>query len=170
MEYVTQTILNGVACCHHTCGNLKLNENIVTGLMSLDLPDSEKQKYMNEVETALKIDLTASSTPTSGSKSGSKSGPGAVIVSNESENGSLSVNNNETISDGTGVGQDNSPVSPTPQQVSGYEMTSQNTEGLASSIRDFLTNPTISVSSIVAIAFVVLIIGAIFFGFRRKGI
>ena len=169
MEYVTQTILNGVACCHHTCGNLKLNENIVTGLMSLDLPDSEKQKYMNEVEEALKINLTASSTPTSGSKSGSGKGS-AIIVSNESENGSLSVNNNETVSDGTGVGQDNSPVSPTPQQVSGYEMTSQNTEGLASSIRDFLTNPTISVSSIVAIAFVVLIIGAIFFGFRRKGI
>jgi len=166
MEYVTQTNLNGVVCCHHTCGNMKFNENIVNGLISLDLPNSEKQKYLNEVETVLQKSLT-SSNPTSNSKS---KGPSAVIVSNENDAGSISANTDETVSDGSGVGQDNSPAGSAPQQVSGYEMTSQKTEGFASSIQDFLSNPSVSTSSIIAIAFVALAIGAIFFGTRKKGI
>jgi len=163
MEYITQTNLNGVACCHHTCGNLKFNSNVVVGLTSLDLPNSEKQKYLNELETALGRSYSISN-----SDSNSNRGQGAAIISSETQSGVLS-GNTETLSDGTGVGQDNSVVNPTPQQVSGYEMIPQNTD-FTSSIRDFVSNPPVSTSSIIAIAFVVLIAGAIFFGFRKKGI
>ena len=164
MEYVTQTNLNGVVCCHHTCGNMKFNENIVKGLTSMDLPNSEKQKYLNEVETVLERKLTTSSN--SGSNSNRS---GAAIVLNENDSGTFSANSDETISAGSGYGQDSSSAGSVPQQVSGYEMTSQRTDSLTDSLRDFISNPTASAISIIVIALIVIIVGAVFFGSLRKG-
>ena len=169
MEYITQTNLNGVVCCHHTCSNMKFNANIVNGLISLDLPESEKQKYLDTVETALGKSIETIG-PNSNSGSSSK-GVGAAIVSDENSTGVIPTNSNGTTTNGTGFGQDSTPAGTAPQQVSGYEMTTTRMDSLAESIKDLIANPTsTSSTNIIAIVIVVLIVGAVFFGSRRKGL
>lgn len=164
--YVEQTNINGVVCCHHTCGNSKFNAKIVEGLMSMDIPDEEKQLYLSEINMALGQSF---SLPSDGPKNESDSKKS--VSGSSSTNGTLTTKSQATddAPKGSGFGEDAStPGAPDTSQVSGYEMVTTSME--TSSFKDFISNPTVSVSSALAIAFVVLIVGAIFFGFRKKGI
>ncbi|WNY24451.1 hypothetical protein MmiHf6_17880 [Methanimicrococcus hongohii] len=169
-EYVEQTILNGVVCCHHTCSNLELNAQIVQGLLSMDISKSEKQTYLDIINVALDQNFNL---PTTNSGSGSGTGGAVVVGTADNETNTTLAQTEDTTTDGEGFGQDATPSGSTASaapQVSGYEMVTQRMENAASSVRDFIANPTVSSSSMIAIAFVVLVIGAVFFGFRRKGI
>jgi len=171
-EYVEQTNINGVVCCHHTCSNMKFNENIVNGLLSMDISKAEKQKYLNELNIALDKDFAL---PRSGGSSG---GTGSAFVTNSTEEEGLSLKPIDTDMPGAGFGQDATPAGAqeaTTQgeqspQITGYEMITKTMSQTTSSIKDFISNPSVSSSSIMAIAFVVLVVVAIFYGFKRKGI
>lgn len=170
-EYVEQTILNGVVCCHHTCSNLEFNSKIIEGLMSMDISKSEKQRYLNEINIALGQEFNIPTT-----QSGGGSGTGSAVIVDSTENNSSDMTvpaQTETPVDGSGFGQEATPAGSSAEaasQVSGYEMITKRMEDATSSVKDFIANPTVSSSSMIAIAFVVLVIGAVFYGFRRKGI
>lgn len=169
-EYIEQTILNGVVCCHHTCSNMEFNAKIVEGLLSMDISDSEKQKYLNELNMALGQDFNL---PTKESGSGSGTGSAVIIETSENDSNRTAVSASETVVEGAGFGQDLTEAGSAPDaapQITGYEMVTQRMENAASSVKDFISNPTVSTSSFIAIAFVILVIGAVFYGFRRKGI
>lgn len=166
-EYVEQTAVNGVVCCHHTCGNMKFNAKIVEGLTSLELENSVKNTYLKEINAALDQSFKMPQTTSSGSGSGT----GNAIVVNSTDNnssGTVPVQTDEAA--GSGVGRQDTPAGTSSPQVSGFEMITQSAENAVSDIRDFIANPSVSTSSMIAIALVILVIGAVFYGFRRKSI
>lgn len=69
---------------------------------------------------------------------------------------------------GEGAGTDMS--SSAGQSVTGVEMTVKSLSDAANSVRDFLENPTFSATSMIAIAFVIFTVGALFYGVRKKNI
>ncbi len=97
-------------------------------------------------------------------KSGSTTGSGYGQAAVASGPAAPAAEENKGEQGGGGFGLDSSQA---PGEVSGYEMTSV-IQNAANSIRDFIQNPTFSASSMVAVAFVVLIVGAVFYGFKRK--
>ncbi|MCL2141835.1 MAG: cobaltochelatase subunit CobN, partial [Methanimicrococcus sp.] len=161
-DYVEQTALNGVVCCHHTCSNMKFNQNIVNGLTAIDLSDNIKQQYLQEVNMALNQNFSMRSNTSS---SGSSRTSTPLNITNASENNTLNFSENSSV-DGSGYGQDSDPAG-TPE-VSGYEMTV--VDITTSSLRDFLSHPTVSVSNALLIIFVVFITGAIFYGFKKRSL
>ncbi|WNY26034.1 hypothetical protein MsAc7_16060 [Methanolapillus millepedarum] len=171
-EYVEQTALNGVVCCHHTCSNMNFNNKIMSGLMALDLPDDVKKQYVDTVNVALDKSYSPSLSPEK--STGSSSGTGTAKVVNGTDTGNSTENTSSTTptdanSPGSGYGTDTSTPGQTGPQVSGFEMT-VSVQNAASAVRDFMANPSVSSSSVIAIAIVVLIIGAIFYGYRKKGV
>lgn len=170
-EYVRETNLNGVPCCHHTCSNMKFNEEIVSGLLSLDLTDKERQDFVDRLNMELGTDFKV---PAKSSSSGT--GTGGAFISNAENNSTdeKTIVTSDSPVDGAGFGQDTTQAgsadAAASQQVSGYEMVTKTITDATSSVKDFITNPTVSTSSMIAIAFVVLVVGAVFFGFRRKGV
>lgn len=166
-EYIEQTVLNGVVCCHHTCSNMKFNEQIINGMTSIQFEENDKQlkqQFLDELNVALDKQFKMPKTKTS---SGSGTGGGVIVNSTSDDlDGTIPIQTEDAA--GSGFGEQPTPAGST--QVSGYEMITQKAESAVSDIKDFIANPTVSSSSIIAIAFVVLAVGAIFFGFRRKGI
>ena len=54
--------------------------------------------------------------------------------------------------------------------VSGYRMDETKQKTPTDSVRDFLSNPVFSTSNIVVILVILLLIGIIFYGYRKKGL
>ncbi|WP_318785635.1 cobaltochelatase subunit CobN [Methanimicrococcus hacksteinii] len=165
-NYVKSVLESGVACCHHTCGNPTF-DSFVQGMLqtiSLDvLSDEEKEKYLEIVKDATEPPKKL----TESKSSGTGVGMASVIELNADPDAGEDEEGEEAQSaQNPGVGLDGTE-SGTPTDVSGFEMTISR---VASSVRDFIQNPTFSTSSIIAIAFVVLVVGAIFYGFRRKNV
>ncbi|WP_338102376.1 cobaltochelatase subunit CobN [Methanolapillus millepedarum] len=165
--YVKDVIEHGVACCHHSCGNPSLDKFIAGQMSVLGLTPDEEKAYWDAVKEATERDK-----PSANSQPSTSSGGGfgtAAVSSGPSE----SSDSGETPSDGTDVGGGYGTDGTTPgtpgAPVSGYEMTTS-IQNAANSVRDFMANPTFSSSSIFAIALVVIIIGAMFYGYRKKGI
>ncbi|WP_318785443.1 cobaltochelatase subunit CobN [Methanimicrococcus hacksteinii] len=155
-DFADSVIEQGVACCHHTCGNLGFNEFIMGQLSALGM-DAKKEAYEKLITDA--ISMTEQTTSKSG---GSGFGLATVADGTPAEQQDEQKDEGE---DGGGYGTD---VGQTPGEVSGYQMTESFLESSVSSIRDFIQNPTFSASSIVAIGMVVLVVGAIFYGSRKK--
>ncbi|WNY26591.1 cobaltochelatase subunit CobN [Methanolapillus ohkumae] len=170
-EYVQQTVLNGVVCCHHTCSNMNFNNRIMNGLMALDLPEEMKREYVDTVNIALDKSYNPSLNPSSAQSSGSGTGTAKIVNSSEnntSDNTSNATSLTESENSGSGYGKDSTPAGVS--QVTGYEMISQSIGSTASAVRDFISNPSVSSSSAIAIALVILLIGAVFYGYRKKGV
>ena len=157
-EYIQSVIDNGVACCHHTCGNPSF-DTFVQGQMSvLGLTPDKEQQYWAQVTQATYREapqLPPSSPPSY--SSGSGYGTAATTPGPENQE------------NGGGAGYD-SPNAPTengrPSEVTGYEMTESKT--ITNSIRDFMSNPTFSSSSAIALVAIVALCAAIFYGFKAK--
>ncbi|WP_338102375.1 cobaltochelatase subunit CobN [Methanolapillus millepedarum] len=166
-KYMDSVIQSGVACCHHTCGNPSLDKFIAGQMSVLGINPDEYEDYWKNVEDATEREKPSIS-PNPSTSSGGGFGTAAV-----SSGPSESSDSGETPSDGTdasgGYGTDGTTPGTPGAPVSGYEMTST-IQNAANSIRDFMTNPTFSSSSIFAIAIVVLVIGAVFYGYRKKNI
>lgn len=155
-DYVDSVIQNGVACCHHTCGNLGFND-FVSGYLSVPGMEAKKDAFDSLVSEA--TEWAPSSAPAANTSSSSSGVGQAQIIDS-------SVQTTDVTEEGSGYGTDTAALPGDP--VTGYEMTESTIENSISDIRDFLQNPSVSSSSIVAIAFIVLVVGAIFYGFRKK--
>ena len=171
-ELAESVAASGVACCHHTCGNPTLN-NHIAGILSIPgvVEDDVRKQWQQLTESATNVKITPTGVKNTG-KSSSGTGLAKILEAGVSSDGSQ-AGQNEPIptsrdpeNSGQGAGTD-SGVTPG-QSVVGYEMTVF--ESATNSIRDFLENPTFSATSVIALLFAIGIVGALFYGFRRKGI
>ncbi|WP_338100128.1 cobaltochelatase subunit CobN [Methanolapillus africanus] len=164
-QYVDSVVQHGVACCDHTCGN-PFFDQFIAGQMSVAGVSEEKQKQFLDT---LKLATEREIEPTPGSKTSGGSGGGfgtAAVVSGDSGGeGGESSDTPDQGDAGAGYGTDLGQKS---GNVEGYQMIEKTADGAASAIRDFMENPTFSASSFVAIALVILAVGAIFYGQRKK--
>jgi Cobalamin biosynthesis protein CobN and related Mg-chelatases len=174
--YIQSVLDAGVACCHHTCGNPSLDKFIAGQMSVLGLTPEEEEKYWQIVQDATdreKPEITSPPSDPSSSSSNRGSGYGTAVAvnagstSSESEQGEQNEQSNENQDAGqsAGVGMNTGVEPGTP--ITGFEMS---VSQLTSSVRDFFANPSFSSSSIIAIAFVVIVVGAVFYGLRRKGL
>ncbi len=169
-EYVNSVVDNGVACCHHTCGN-PLADEYISGLMSsLNAVDEETaKKYTKIMEETTERQMSDPEKP-SGRSSGSSGSGSAVIKGTASVPEMTDKTENEkqiTTTDETGQGY-GSDVSQNAGAVTGYEMT-EKTQDDTSGFMNYLKNPTFSSAGLITIVLVILVVGAIFIGFRKKG-
>ena len=161
-EYVESVVKDGVTCCHHTCGNPLLDEYI-QGIMSVPGVVSEETaaEYKRLMQEATQREMPSDSTQSERYSSGSSTGTAKII---ESGNG------NQTIESDAGYGtsadqtQEVSMKSAPNNYVEGYEMTKDATSDNAAS------QPSFSGSDVIGGVLVLLSVGAIFVGFRRRGI
>jgi len=159
-DYVKSVVESGVACCHHTCGNPTFDQ-FIAGQMSVAGVTKEDQ------ETFLKIlqDSTERLIPED-KQSGSSNGAGFGMASIAGAGTSDGEDQEPEGEQGGGYGTELGEIA---GEVTGYEMKVSNAFGDSmSNLRDFINNPTFSASSITAIAMVVLVVGAVFFGSRKK--
>jgi Cobalamin biosynthesis protein CobN and related Mg-chelatases len=168
-EYMESVIQSGVSCCHHTCGNPKFSA-FIDGQMSVLAadPDPENealyQKYLEYKDI-----LEQAVPPTAGTPAPSGGGSGfgmAALVSGAVAAPAEVSQSNEAA--GQGYGTDGGQAGEDPNVVTGYEMTVL--ESFAGSVRNFMSNPSISASNIVVLTGIVFLVGAIFYGFRRRGV
>ena len=177
-NYVQSVIDAGVACCHHTCGNPTLDKFIAGQMSVLGLTPEEEEKYWKAVEDATEreapeVSPSGPTNPPSSSSSSSGGGYGTALsvdagqTSPDNEQSEQNEQRDEAQDSGqsAGVGMNTGVEPGTP--ITGIEMT---VSQLTSSVRDFVSNPSFSSSSMIAIAFVVLAVGAVFYGFRRRGL
>ncbi|MDY0266750.1 MAG: cobaltochelatase subunit CobN [Methanimicrococcus sp.] len=173
-NYVNSVLETGMACCHHTCGNPTLDSFIAGQISVLGLSPDQEEKYWQLVQNTTDREKpeTPAPEPSGPSSKSSGSGYGQATTLSGPSDGDNSVNDDEGEenadqgeSPGVGVDGDVSGVPVT--EVTGFEMTVKN---MANSVRNFISNPQFSSSSIIAIAFVVIVVGAIFYGSRKRGL
>lgn len=159
-EYMQSVIESGVSCCHHTCGNVRLDEFIKGQISVLGIDPDKEQLYWETVTGA-----TYREEPTLPAKSTASGGSGYGTATSADAGEPAEAQQQPETGEGYGTegGQSGKPA-----EVTGYEMTTL--ESVTNSIKDFIANPTFSSSSLIVIAGVILIVGAVFFGFRRKGV
>ncbi|WP_316558991.1 cobaltochelatase subunit CobN [Methanimicrococcus stummii] len=165
-NYARSVIESGVACCHHTCGN-PVYDSFIEGLISsplfTKLTEEEKETYRNIVKAATEPPKKLTESKSSGSGVGMAS---VVELSTDPDAGEDEDGEEAQSAQSPGVGVDGTETG-TPTDVSGFEMT---VSRVASSVRDFINDPTFSTSSIIAIAFVILVVGAVFYGSRKRNL
>ena len=172
-ELAEAVVASGVACCHHTCGNPTLNNHIagilsIPGVVEKDVRDQWQK--LTEEATNQKITPTGAQSTNSGKSSGV--GAASILEGGTGTQGNPSDSNdpsptqsNDPDNSGQGAGTTQG-VTPG-QPVVGYEMTV--VDSTVTSIRDFLANPTFSATSVVALLITIAVVGALFYGTRRKG-
>ncbi|WP_338100175.1 cobaltochelatase subunit CobN [Methanolapillus africanus] len=168
--YVKDVIEHGVACCHHSCGNPSLDKFIAGQMSVLGLTPDEEKAYWEAVKDATERDKPSeTSKPTSSTTSGGGFGTAAVSSGPTADGSNAGDTPSEGSDVGGGYGTDGTTPGTPGTPVSGYEMTTS-IQNAANSVKDFIANPSFSASSMIAVALVILIIGAVFYGYRRKGI
>ncbi|WP_316556775.1 cobaltochelatase subunit CobN [Methanimicrococcus hongohii] len=165
-NYVQSVLESGVACCHHTCGNPTF-DSFVQGMLATisfeTLSEEDIETYLEIVKNATEEKPPKSLTESK--SSGTGVGMASVVEAvTDPDAGSDDEGEDDVSGQNPGVGLDGD-VTGTPTDVAGFEMT---VSKVASTVRDFIQNPTFSSSSIIAIAFVILVVGAIFYGSRRQ--
>ncbi len=156
-DYVESVVETGVACCHHTCGNPTFDKFIAGQLSVAGVNPEDQEEFLKTLQEATERPIPTDKK--SGNTNGS--GFGQAVVSDSA----AAPEQKDEGENGGGYGTD---ASQAPGEVSGYQMTPSFIDNSISSIRDFVQNPTFSASSMIAIAMVVLVVGAVFYGFRRK--
>ncbi len=146
-DYQRSVVEDGVTCCHHTCGN-PLLDDYVRGKASV-------AGYAKVMEDATGRKLTSSS-------SSGSTGEAQVV---ESQSGNQTQSMNVDAGYGMQTDQPAPEMDSTPDNyVEGYEMVKEQSESDESSGMSF------SGSDILGSAVVLLAVGAMYLGFRRKGI
>ncbi|MBP2029819.1 cobaltochelatase CobN, partial [Methanohalophilus levihalophilus] len=161
-EYVESVVENGFTCCHHTCGNPLLDE-YVQGIMSVpgvvDQETAEEYQRLRQELTGTTQSNGDTQSSTTSSKSSSSGGTGeAQIVSSGTEN--------QTYASPGGYGE--SLQEPLPQEsssyVEGYEMNKESQQPEKSSSMAF------SGADIIGTILVLMAVGVMYAGYRRRGI
>jgi len=175
-EYAESVAENGVTCCHHTCGNALLDE-YVQGVMSV--PGVVDEETANEYKKLMQ-EATESSEPSSESSSSSSgndhdTGKATVVseastASNKTASAGESTNNQTVQNSNAGYGTDSPNSAPAPEiqksadsdYVEGYEMQKESAEEKESGGMSF------SGADIAGVLFVVVAVGGIYLGFKKK--
>jgi cobaltochelatase CobN len=159
-EYVESVVKDGVTCCHHTCGNPLLDEYI-QGIMSVPGVVSEETaaEYERLMQEATQRETPSDSTQSERYSSGSSTGTAKII---ESGNGNQTIESDAGYGTSADPAQEVSMKSTPDNYVEGYEMTKESNPDNAAS------QPSFSGSDVVGAVLVLLAVGAIFIGFRRR--
>ncbi|ETA69014.1 Mg chelatase, cobalamin biosynthesis protein CobN [Methanolobus tindarius DSM 2278] len=172
-DYMESVVESGSpACCHHTCGNLLNQENILALAELYDVSDEIIQQYNNIMFEATSLSIYSSSTETSEVSTDPElhmedrhSGNSLTRSMAASSRSNQSSTTKTGMGENTNINPENTQKSTTDDYVEGYEMVKDeiSNEPLASSY-------AISGSDIAAMGFVVFLLGAIYIGFwkRRK--
>jgi cobaltochelatase CobN len=165
-EYVKSVVENGVTCCHHTCGNMKLAD-FTDGLMQAAGLTPEMQDAYRQLmyEATLQDNFVQQQQNEDGF---------VQQVHDDSLNSvqrsMASGSSNQTVmTDSGGAGTDyDAPVQDSGQStpdnyVQGYEMTHESATNV-----DSTNSPSFSSSDVFASVFVVGALGAIYLGFWRR--
>ena len=160
-EYVESVVKDGVTCCHHTCGNPLLDEYI-QGMMSVaGISAADQEAYEKLMQEATQRETSSDSTQSERYSSGSSTGTAKII---ESGSGNQTIESDAGYGTSADQAQETSMKSTPDDYVEGYEMTKDATSDNAAS------QPSFSGSDVVGAVLVLLSVGAIFVGFRRRGI
>ena len=160
-EYVESVAENGVTCCHHTCGNPLLDEYISGKLSVVGLSAKDIEKYRQLMDEATGLQTEQSVTKTSNDDSSSLrlnvSGTG-----NESTDAGSGAGLDAELIQDAGVGGEG--VSDPGDYVEGFEMQDESAQTSDAGPMPF------SGADIVGMLLVMLAAGAIYIGFRRRGV
>ena len=176
-EYTESVIENGPACCHHTCGNLLLDDKYIPGLISTFMTPDDNEKYCDAMEATTDRSLTSQPTDTdTGSSSGSRDGtyPPDWFDDTDTEDTaqqsrSSTSTMNETVREG-GVGTEvsqsvesvkESKPSESSDYVEGQEMTVERSE-------KFNTGLSFSGAPMLGMILVIALMVIIYWGYRRR--
>jgi cobaltochelatase CobN len=163
-EYAESVAENGAACCHHTCGNPLLDEYIqgmmsVPGMVSEEIADKYR-KTMDEVknrETPADTTVTEEKNSNWRRYQDKQSGSGNETIDAKSGFGTNVEQAPEAAEGGEGESKEESDY------VEGYEMQDE-IEPESEDTGSF----SFSGSDILGLIIVVLIVGAIYIGYKRK--
>lgn len=169
-EFVESVVQSGITCCHHTCANPSFSDFIIGQMSVAGISPKTRHLYMDKIKEA-SIPYTLDFPEYFKTKKGNTQGyfPNGQPTPKPTE--SLSVptaglTETEGVKNNTsGVGHDQK----TPQQpVKGFQLIEKTISNTTKSITDFLQNPSFSSSNLIVILGVVLIVGVIFYGYRKK--
>ena len=133
----------------------------------LGLTAEEEEKYWQLVKDATEREKPKIESNPTRHSSGGGVGMAEIVSSNDPLSGDDEGEENADQGESPGVGVEGDVSGVPVTEVTGFEMTVKN---MANSVRNFISNPQFSSSSIIAIAFVVLVVGAIFYGSRKRGL
>jgi len=163
-EYVKSVVENGVTCCHHTCGNPLLDEYI-SGMLSvpgLSAEDAEEYRKLMDEATGRQTEQPVTETINDDSSSSAWRKLHDSRTGNESTDaGSGAGLDAELIQDAGAGGEGASNPS---DYVEGYEMQDESAQPSDAGPMSF------SGADLFGMLMVVLAAGAIYIGFRRRGI
>lgn len=166
-EYVESVVENGVTCCHHTCGNALLEEYI-EGVMSVPgvIDEETAEEYKRLMQEATE---SASQQPAESSSSSSHTGhsTGSAAVINATNTNANSGNQTAESDGGYGANLEQAPAPKSSAQASdyveGYEMTKETAEKESGGM-------SFSGADLLGALFVIICLGGIYLGFRKKKI
>lgn len=186
-EFASSVAQSGVTCCHHSCGNPAFTDFIIGQMSVVGVDPDDRSQFMANIRDA-GLTFTQPSEPSSGSSSGRGFGSASVVAGTapnaDTENAENTKNDavdaertdaERTDTDsrdtdrnepGDGYGTD----AGTAGTVSGYRLIEKTISNTTAAVSKFLSNPQFSSSSIVVIAVVILLVGIVFYGFRKKGL
>jgi cobaltochelatase CobN len=163
-EYVESVVENGATCCHHTCGNPLLDEHIqglisVPGMVSEEIADKYR-KIMEEVknrETPADTTVTEEKNSNWRRYQDKQSGSGNETIDAKSGFGTNVDQAPEAAEGGEGESKKESDY------VEGYEMQDE-----VKPVSEDTGSFSFSGSDIMGLMIVILIVGAIYIGYKRK--
>ena len=168
-QQIESVIENGATCCHHTCGNI-LNQEFIAGIAQAlvdagELTQADLDKYLAIMKEATTSSIVVKDTSVTTSTSSDSlnsvqramASQAAANQTSTSESGGAGINTVQPLEDGSKSTPDN--------YVEGYEMTKESASDATSP-----NSPPISGSDVVAMGFVIALVGTIYVGFwkRRK--
>jgi cobaltochelatase CobN len=156
---------NGASCCHHTCGNPLLNE-FVSGMVSVP-------GYVEQMEAATQVEnQETTETQSSSHSSNGHQTSVAEKLNQTAKANSDSLESNQTAQDSdAGYGVDSPESAPDVRQsadsdyVEGYEMQKEDPVN-----EEENGGLSFSGSDIIGVLFVVVAVGGIYLGMRKKKI
>ncbi|WP_407281920.1 cobaltochelatase subunit CobN [Methanolobus sp. WCC1] len=168
-EYVKSVVENGVTCCHHTCGNMKLAD-FTDGLMqdaglTSEMQDAYRQlMYDATLRDEFKVQQQTDTSSLKTQDNSLNSVQRAMAAGSGSSNQTMMADSGGAGIDPDTPVQDSGKSTPD-NYVEGYEMTQENVNSDNS-----VNSPTFSSSDILASVFTLGALGAIYLGFwkRRK--
>jgi len=163
-EYVESVADNGVTCCHHTCGNPLLDEYI-SGMLSvpgLSAEDIEKYRQLMDEATGRQTEQPATETIIDGSSSSAWRRLHDSGTGNESTDAGSGAGLDAELIQDEGAGGEG--VSNPSDYVEGYEMQDESAQPSDAGPMSF------SGADLLGMLLVVLASGAIYIGFRKRGV
>ncbi len=163
-EYVESVIVNGPACCHHTCGNLQLDDEYIPGLISTYMTPEDYERYRDAMEDATDRSLTSQQPSSSSGGGGGGTYPPEQGETPTRAHTSSTASNETTTEGGVGTNVDQ-PMNPSKQSESNYvegsEMTVERSE-------KFNTGISFSGAPMLGMILVIALMVIIYWGYRRR--